>query len=128
MYGVRGETPQEPLKTTQIDHNIITKWREATGETGDLENALRRQADRTARERIWRALGKCKNQSAPGPDGISWRVLKIIKCTPLGRAVCEDIAVWASPGERVKFPSESREITMVMIPKPRRDHTKVKGC
>ena len=67
------------------------------------------------------------NQSAPGPDGISWRHLKMIKATPLVQAVLEDIALWATPKERVRVPETAREIVMVIIPKPGRDHQKVKG-
>jgi len=32
-----------------------------------------------------------RNNSAPGPDGISWEILKI-KGTVLGRAIIEDVA------------------------------------
>lgn len=42
-------------------------------------------------EQVRRALEKTKSLSTPGPDGISWRLLKAIKDTKLGTVVLEDI-------------------------------------
>lgn len=51
----------------------------------------------------------------------------MIKETALGKAVLEGVALWATPKERIRVPENAREMTMVMIPKPGRDHSKVKG-
>jgi len=37
------------------------------------------------------ALGKTKNNSALGPHGISWKLLKALKGTKIGRAVIDDV-------------------------------------
>lgn len=37
------------------------------------------RSSEAAMGRVRRALSKTKNKSAPGPDGISWRLLKMIK-------------------------------------------------
>ena len=51
----------------------------------------------------------------------------MIKGTTLGRAVLEDVALWATSKERIKVPETTREMMMAMISKPGRDHSKVKG-
>jgi len=76
--------------------------------------------------RVWTALGKTKNNSAPGPDGVSWKLLKTIKNTPLGRAMVEDVSQVVA-GVGTKMPEEWREMKMVMLPKPGKDHERVKG-
>ena len=120
------------IATAFVKHNLITEEREeeAELEEGEEETGYlvkRRAPSSTAMKRVLRALSKTKNKSAAGPDGISWWLLKMIKGTPLGRAVLEDVALWATPKERVKVPEAAREMTIVMIPKPGKDHSKVKG-
>ena len=63
-------------------------------------------------------LSRTKDKSAAGPDGVSWRLLKTIKGTAFGKVVLGDIGLWASPKEGVRVPKATREMTMVMIPKP----------
>ena len=65
-----------------------------------------------------------KNKSAAGPDGISWRLLKMIAKTNLGRRIESDVALMDN-GLRV--PDSCGEMAMVMIPKPREHHAEVKG-
>jgi len=77
-------------------------------------------------ERVREALGRTKNGSAPGPDGVSWKLLKMIKDTQLGKAVIEDVAQVACR-EGTRMPEEWRGMKMVMLSKPGKDHTKVKG-
>ena len=55
---------------------------------------------------VLRALGKTKNKSA---TGISWRLLKIIKGTVMGKAVIKDVAVGATPEEKVRVPKNTRD-------------------
>jgi len=77
-------------------------------------------------QRAREALGKTKNSSAPGPDGVTWKLLKKIKDTKLGRALLEDAAQVAYM-EGARMPEEWRKMRMIMLPKPGKDHTKVKG-
>jgi len=74
---------------------------------------------------VRRALSRTSNNSAPGPDGISYRLLKILQDTDLGRAVINDIAFnvdHLSPN-----PPPWEGLKMVMIQKPNKDHTTIKG-
>ena len=87
----------------------------------------RRKPSHMAMRRVQKALSKTKDESAPGPGGIGWRLLKMIKKTALGQVVLEDIALGATPKERVRVPEIAGEMVMVMIPKPGRDQQKVKG-
>jgi len=74
---------------------------------------------------ILQALSKTSNNSAPGPDGIFYRLLKILRDTPLGQAIINDIA------DNTDNPSQEnppwRGLNMVIIPKPGKDHSSVKG-
>ena len=79
------------------------------------------------RERVRRALMKTRNHSAPGPDGVTWRLLKAIRDTRLGRAVLDDVVQMAEVGNRYYGEQEWRDMTMVMIPKAGKDHSNVKG-
>jgi len=72
-------------------------------------------------------LKKTKNNSAPGPDSISWKLLKMLKGTQLGKAVIEDVALVAEEGQATRMLEEWRGVKMVMIPKPGKNHTAVKG-
>ena len=111
-----------------VKHNIITETREREGEEEEEEGARgpvkRRKPSDTG---VRKALSKTNNKLALGPDSISWHLLKMIKATALGQAVLDDITLWASPKEQVKVPAVAREMIIVMIPKPGRDHAKVKG-
>ena len=40
---------------------------------------------------VRRALGKTKNGSAPGPDGVGYRLIKAVRDTHLGRELIEEI-------------------------------------
>jgi len=70
---------------------------------------------------VRRALGKTRNHSAPGPDGVSWRLLKALKGKELGEAVLEDVGQMAEVGNRYYGEEEWRQMEMVIIPKPGRD-------
>ena len=74
---------------------------------------------------VYQFLKKTKNSSTPGPDGISWRLWKMIKNTGLGRRALEDVAQCGSL--RSEQPQEWKEARIVMIPKPGKDLSTVKG-
>ena len=40
------------------------------------------------------ALGKRKNGSAPGPDGISYRLIQVVRVMRLGRELIEELGDW----------------------------------
>lgn len=69
-------------------------------------------------------MSKTSKSSSPGPDGISYRLLKLIRDTDLGKAILNDIALTVTG---THTPLAWRALSMVMIPKPGKDHSKVKG-
>ena len=70
------------------------------------------------------ALGKTKNGSAPGPDGISYRLIKAVRDTRLGGELIEELMDNLARGV---IPPALREMRVVFIPKPGRDLTLAKN-
>ena len=67
---------------------------------------------------VRRALSKTNNGSAPGPDGISYRLIKAVRDTRLGRELIDEVVdnLW-----RGGIPAAWRQMRVVFIPKPGRD-------
>ena len=77
--------------------------------------------------RVRTALKNTRKKSCAGPDHISWRLLKMIAKTGPGRQLERNVARTPYVRNRLSIPSQQLELTMVMIPKPGKDHTRVKG-
>jgi len=120
--GQEYETDAEKFQAFQ-EHNLITEPAEARSEVGEQPRRRMKEVDIL---RVTTALRNTKNGSVPGPDRISWKLLKAIKETELGRAIIEDVAQVAL-AEATRMPEEWRNMKMVMLPKPGKDHTRVKG-
>jgi len=75
-------------------------------------------------DRVERALMGTKNSSAPGPDGISYRLIKAIKDTPLEQGLLQEVVENLLKGV---IPKRWKEMRVVLIPKPGRDLTKTKS-
>ena len=75
-------------------------------------------------EKVERALMGTKNSSAPGPDGIGYRLIKAVKDTPLGQGLFEEIAISLLESST---PHRWKEMRVVLIPKPGRDLTRTKS-
>jgi len=106
-------------------HNLV--WTGAQGQATPLSQAPHcadYQCSPATEERNRKALARTKSNSAAGPDGISYRLLKLVKDTPIGQAVIKEIASWVETG---LIPNHARDLPMVMIPKPGKDHKTVKG-
>ena len=75
-----------------------------------------------------KALSTTKNTSAPGPDRVSYRLLKEIMNIELGEQSLGVLADFLR-GRRSLLSStgDGREVTVVMIPKEGKDLSKVKG-
>ena len=65
-----------PSADTRI---LVREWDRCPMSREELEHSVRK------------ALGGTKNGSAPGPDGISYRLIKAVKDTRLGRELMEEI-------------------------------------
>lgn len=103
------EDNQDPRPTPQVAARPVP-FREATRELFD---------------KAYQVLTRTKNNSSPGPDRIPYRLLKLIKDTPLGVALLPDVAI--STTGNVTVPEQYRDSVMVMTPKPGKDHSKIKG-
>ena len=75
--------------------------------------------------KIETALVGTQNCLAPEPDGISYRFIKRIKEMILGERILEQVARNLTKGT---IPREWQDSKVDMIPKPRKDHEKTKGC
>jgi len=115
------EEDQEGKCRAFLEHNIICG--QPTPETTSKARTRRSTADKGTRAAVRGALSKTKNSSAPGPDGVTWRLLKLIKDTRLGGAVLDDVGMVAQLDNRYYGEEEWRGMTMVMIPKPGKDHS-----
>jgi len=120
--GNRYETSEEKLRAFTA-HNLIT---DPTEERAAVRQHRRPPSTETMTH-IQHALKKTRNSSAPGPDGISWKLLKMLKDTEIGRAVIEDAGQVAERRGATRMLESWRAMKMVMIPKPGKDHTAVKG-
>ena len=73
---------------------------------------------------VEKALIGAKNSSAPGPDGVTYHLIKAVRDTPLGQRVIKEVAESLLEG---RTPLEWREMSVVLIPKPGMDLTKTKS-
>ena len=109
-----------------LEHNIICG--DPAPESERRDHGTRKVALKAeTKTAVRRALSKTKNTLAPGPDGVTWKLLKMIKDTRLGEAVLEDVGMMAQLDLGYYGEAEWRDMVMVMIPKPGKDHSKVKG-
>ena len=67
--------------------------------------------------------GRGVNRSAPGPDGISYRLVKMMLDTRLGRELVREIAIPLKEGGILEKWQRSK---VVFIPKPNKDHQATK--
>ena len=77
-------------------------------------------------DKTYKALAGTSNTSAPGPDGISYKILKAATNlkTTLGSALMLQVATSLSTGS---VPMEWQQSKVVFIPKPGKDHTQLKS-
>ena len=109
----------EDLKQAFVRHNLKTDENmKVRKEVNDRTEEIDIGVDHHILQRVRRALKKTKNQSAAGPDHISWRLLKMIHKTQLGRHLERDVARMADTKNRLRVPESWRQLTMVMIPRP----------
>ena len=70
------------------------------------------------------ALSGTKNNSAAGPDGVGYRLIKAVQDTRLGSEVMEEVVAALRGGY---IPDRWRDMRVVLIPKPGRDLTQTKN-
>ena len=100
-------------------------WNEESERKGPQESAEYGQDEiQDMEERVRRTLMGTQNSSALGTDGISYRLVKAIKDTPLGEELVNEVAVQFLEGT---IPDKWKEMRVVLIPKPDRDLTVTKN-
>ena len=119
-------TDEEKVQAFQ-DHNLI--WSEANqqgpeGPTQDGPIRDLKPASEETKQAIRKALARASPNSAPGPDLIRYRLLKLIQDTRLGKELIEQIGGWV---DYASIPQEALELRMIMIPKPGKDQSAVNG-
>ena len=80
--------------------------------------------DGTLKEMVLKAIRGTSNKSAAGPDGIGYRLIKMVLGTRLGMELVELIV---DRLQRGLIPAVWKEMKMVMIPKPGRNLTLTKN-
>ena len=94
-------------------------WNEESEVDGIQESVEYVQEETQAmEERVRRGLMGTKNSSAPGPDCISYRLIKAVKDTALGEEVINAVAIQLLEGT---IPERWKEMRVVLILKPGRD-------
>jgi len=73
---------------------------------------------------VRKALSRTSNSSVPGPDGIGYRLIKMVMGTKLGDELMKEVVRNLIRG---RIPKEWQDSKIVMIPKPGKDHNKTKG-
>ena len=107
-----------------LEHNIICgPPPEKTEPIGTRRCQPRQEMMRAVRK----ALAKTRNLSVSGPDGDIWRLLKAVKDTRLGKAALEAVGQMSEVENRYYGEEDWRGMVMVMMPKPGKNHTKLKG-
>ena len=78
--------------------------------------------------KLHQALSNTNSNSTPGPDRISYCLLKQLKDTRLGTQIIGILADFLGGKKTIlSGTGDGREITVVMIPKPGKDSSKAKG-
>src|SRR5258706_9040477 len=75
-------------------------------------------------QNLMRALQGTSNTSAPGPDGISYRFIKVLSKTAFGVELLGQLARELQMG---RAPVDWQLSKVVMIPKPGKNHIQLKG-
>jgi len=73
---------------------------------------------------VRKALVAMSNKSAPGSDGIRYKLIKQVLNLKLGRELIREVSETLIKGKILK---EWQHYKVVMIPKPRKDDSKTKG-
>ena len=100
-----------------VDRNFFTKDQEPLAVEADDREVGYTIED--LEERVRKALKGASNRSAPGPDRISYRVVKIVLDTKLGREIITEVATSLKEG---RIPEEWQLPKVVLIPKPNKDY------
>jgi len=122
--GVELKTQQEKLQAFQ-KHNLVSTPSQENAPVIVQTPVIYRKAGEEAFRHIQEAPGKTKNNSSPGPDRITYRLIKFINDTELGQYLLHDLARSAEGSEPPIH--EPKGLMMVMIPKPSKDLSKLKG-
>ena len=109
-----------------VSRNFFTKEQEPlkAGMGGELEEDTCGYCVEELEGKVREALRGTSNRSAPEPDGISYRFLKLVLDTKLGSEMVQEVAESLKEG---RIPDAWQNSKVVFIPKPNKDHKAAKG-
>jgi len=123
-----------PLKMDNKKKNGLIRdhfgWRNDGRKVDEMEEERERYPGLTGisqekmEELVRKALAGTSNRSAPGPDGIGYKLIKRVLDLKLGSELIREVAENLIKG---RIPKEWQHSKVVMIPKPGKDHSKTKG-
>ena len=118
------DTDNDKLRAL-VDRNFFTKDQAPLEVGADVEGQRGGgYSTEELEEKVRDALRGTSNRSAPGPDGISYRFIKIVLDTRLGEEVVREVAESLKEG---RIPGTWQNSKVVFIPKPNKDHKAAKG-
>jgi len=127
------DTTGVPLKTDNEKKNGLIRdhfgWRNDGRIVDKMEEERERYPELTGisqekmEELVRKALAWTSNRSAPGPDGIGYKLLKRILDLKLGSELIREVAENLIKG---RIRKEWQHSKVVIIPKPGKDHSKTK--
>jgi len=128
------DTAGVPLKTDSEKKNGLVRdhfgWRNEGRKVDEIEEERERYPELTGinqekmEELVRKALAGTSYKSTPGPDGIVYKLIKRVLDLKLGSELIREVAENLIKG---RIPKEWQHSKVVMIPKPRKDHSKTKG-
>jgi len=128
------DTAGVPLKMDSEKKNGLIRnhfgWRNDGRKVDEMEEERERYSGLTSisqekiEELVRKALARTSNRSAPGPDGIRYKLIKHVLNLKLGSELIREVAENLIKG---RIPKAWEYSKVVMIPKPGNDHSKTKG-
>jgi len=128
------DVAEVPLKTDSEKLNGLIRdhfgWRNEGRKVDEEEEEKERYSGLTSinqekmEKLVRKALAGTSNKSAPGPDGIGYKLIKQVLNLKLGSELIREVAENLTNGT---IPKEWQHFKVVMIPKPEKDHIKTKG-
>jgi len=123
-----------PLKMDNEKKNGLIRdhfgWRNDGRKVDKMEEERERYSGLTGirqqkmEELVRKALAGMSNRSAPGPDGIGYKLIKRVLNLKLGSELIREVVENLIKGI---IPKEWQHSKVVMIPKPGKDHSITKG-
>lgn len=127
LITANGGTPSQDTDKLRVltEHNFISDPKYRALPCIAISPVAYRECSEQDIDRRLLVLWKTKKALAPGPDGISYRLIKLIQKSRLGKAFLNDITPSTSLTTSIpttQVPLTCPHMKVIMIPKPNKDH------